>query len=205
MRLPLAATVPPILAPFQLVVSCRFPVSWPLALPPDSLLSCRLLPRCRIEHDLERSPCAYHVPVRFSRLWPPPPPPELHRAQNVPFDQLIWLPSGLRVPLTNCHPGATMPVCPWYCPVDVSPFSFVNVRNAPLSLIEACLVGSPWAHHAPVNAADCGFGGNWAAACFTLNARLMAQAAANKNLMDRLACITGVLLLQGLRSVPGAR
>src|ERR1700722_20424184 len=103
--------------------------------------------------DWDRFPCAYQVPVRLSRLWPPP-PPELHLAQNVPFDQLIWLPSGLSVPVTNCHPGATMPVCPWYCPGEVSPFSLVSVRKAPLLLIEACLVGAPWAHQAPVRAPD---------------------------------------------------
>src|SRR3984885_12169226 len=125
-----------------------------------------------MEQDLERSPWAYQVPVRFSRCPPPPPPPpELHLAQNVPFDQLIWLPSWLRVPVVNCHPGATMPVCPWSCPGEVSPFSLVKVRNAPLLLIEACFVGSPWAHHAPVKAADW-FDGNWATA--SLAVRLMA-------------------------------
>ena len=118
----------------------------------------------------------YQVPVRFSRWCPPP--PVLHRAQNVPFDQLIWLPSGLSVPVTNCHPGATMPFWPWYCPVEVSPFSLVKVRNTPLSLMEACLVGSPWAHQPPVKAADRGLGGDWAKACFTLNVRLTAKTAA---------------------------
>jgi hypothetical protein len=67
MRLPLVLTVPPIEFPAQFVVRVRFPLICPLPLPPDSLLNCRLLPRCRIEQDWDRFPWAYHVPVRFSR------------------------------------------------------------------------------------------------------------------------------------------
>jgi hypothetical protein len=40
--------------------------------------------------------------------------------------------------------------------------------------MEACLEGSPWAHQAPVKAADCGLAGNWATALFTLSVRLRA-------------------------------
>src|SRR6202789_1206584 len=137
-----------------------------------------------MEHDWARFPCAYQAPVRFGRA----PPPVLHRAQNVPFDQLILLPSWLSVPVTNCHPGATMAFCPWYCPGEVLPLSLVNVGNAPLSAMEACFVGSPWAHQAPVKAAACGLGGNWAAASFTLKIRLIANTAAKL-----LPCFTGFL------------
>src|ERR1700689_3160616 len=111
-----------------------------------------------MEHDWEWFPWAYQVPVRFNRWWPPS--PVSHRAQNVLFDQLIRLPSGLSVPVTNCHPGATIAFWPWYCPVEVSPFSLVKLRNAPLSLIEACFVESPWTHQLPGKAADRGLGGN---------------------------------------------
>src|SRR5450755_1409231 len=36
-------------------------------------------------------------------------------------------------------------------PDEVLPVSLVKVRNTPFPLTEHCLVGSPWAHHAPMN------------------------------------------------------
>jgi hypothetical protein len=36
------------------------------------------------------------------------------------------------------------------------------------------LDGSPWAHQAPVKAADCWLGGNWATAAFTPSVRIIA-------------------------------
>src|ERR1700728_1100806 len=142
-----------------------------------------------MEQDCERSPCAYQVPVRLSRLWLPPPLPESHLAQNVPFDQLIRLPSGLRVPVTNCHPGALILFCPCSCPGEVSPLSLVKVRKAPLLLIDACFVESPWAHQAPVKAAADWFGGNCAAALSTLSMRPIVIQNKSNPVLTCLRCI----------------
>jgi CubicO group peptidase (beta-lactamase class C family) len=88
---------------------------------------------------------------------PPPPPPLLQRAQNVPLDQLMRMPSAVNVPCTNCHSSATKTFCciPCKCPIEVLPLSFVRLKNAPLLLIDACLAGSPCAHQAPKNPEAC--------------------------------------------------
>src|SRR5690348_6279526 len=76
----------------------------------------------------------------------------------LPFDQLIWLPSGLSRPTTNCHSGAMIWPGACRCPYDLLPVSLVSVRNMPWpAAIEACFDGSPCAHQVPRNAAtSCG-------------------------------------------------
>src|SRR6185312_8597626 len=80
-------------------------------------------------------------------------PPLGQRAHIVPFDQLIWLPSGLNRPTTNCHSGAMIwsGACRW--PYEVLPVSLVSVRKTPVLpvAIEACFDGSPCAHQVPRN------------------------------------------------------
>src|SRR5579872_1127399 len=148
MRLPLLVTKPLMMVPDQFVVSWWRESQEPVPVAFCSLVRVYVWPRRRIVQRCERLPLRYQVPSMRGRRQPPPPPLLLQRCQLVPLDQLICEPSGVSVPVTNCQPGADITFGPCRVPGDVSPCSLVRLKKTPpLLVIEACLFGSPCAHH----------------------------------------------------------
>ena len=89
--------------------------------------------------------------------------------------------------------------------MDVSPFSLVRFRKAPLSLIEACFEGSPCAHQAPANFEACD-PGIWADAGVALQIRRAIVLAEASNiwitrLMERLRLITSLFPFESVQAI----